>query len=82
MTFSSPTFGDMFLLFFDQLVGILTTIDIFNGTLNGQWVKLISIIWSKFRQVFICTTISYSRINVLYHNKLRFPNSFPYRLTS
>ena len=34
--FSSPIFGDMFLLLFDQLVDISTIIDIFNGTLNGQ----------------------------------------------
>lgn len=36
MMFSSPIFGDMFLLLFDQLVDISTIIDIFNGTLNGQ----------------------------------------------
>ena len=36
MQFSSPIFGDMFLLLFDQLVDISTIIDIFNGTLNGQ----------------------------------------------
>ena len=35
-TFSSPIFGDMFLLCLDQLVDVSTTIGIFNGTLNRQ----------------------------------------------